>query len=370
VALVNPNYSFNTIQAKRIIDESFSLCGINREKIDSRLINSALFSINSIITSWMNEGVIQFTETQTLIKLQNNLIRYKLPRQFYDVYDFNLATLGRRRIGTPYSSNGGNASAAFDENLTTACTQTAPNGTIGINFTPDITGNPVRVDFFGILSNIDTPYQLVLEGSNDNINWINLFTMRRPTNFIGFPSELSVLWFQVNQPEIFQYLQIHEIGGNTLNIRELYFEEYINSLYRKNVGRSTYMQMSARDNQSTPTLYSLEKQEEGVVFNVYQAPSDLPLIQDYTSQAGYNNFALMRAVEYPLDINFLSDELPINRLFIPAMQYALATQLCGKVGRIELLEPLSSMASMEFQKAKLSNNDLGGMSIQKSSYTS
>jgi len=368
MALVNPNNNFNSIKARDLIDQSCMLIGIPPEKIGGFLIKTALFSINSILSSWANSGVIQFNETQTLIKFQNGLIRYELPDGFYDVYDFNLATLGRRRSGIPYSSAGGSPAAAFDENITTSCEQTSPNGTIGINFNWD--DGPYKSDFFGVCSAKDTEYQLVLEGSNDQTNWLTLYKMDRPTKFIGFPSQLSTQWFQINQPQAFKYLQIREIGGNTLNIRELYFEQYIQSIYRSNIGRSAYMQLSARENKSSPTLYSLEKQKQNIIVNIYQAPSDLPLIQDYANEANYNNFGLMRAVKYPLTVNFLSDEIPINRLFIPALEYELAYKLALKSSRADQAQVLMGIAEMEFQKAKLSNNDLGGLKIQKPSYPS
>lgn len=369
MTITNSTYDFNKITARKIIDEAYLICGIQPEKIDNKLIETAIFNINLVITSWINAGVLQFNETQTLIKLQNNLIRYELPKQFYDVYDFNLASMGRRRSGTYYATGGGNAANAFDNNLSTACTQSTPNGVIGINFGNEALTQPIRIDFFGLLSHKPSYYKIIVEGSNDGVNFIPVYEMKRPYYFTGNRSELSIQWFQINQPQPFQYFQIREVGGNTLDISEIYFEQYQTSLYRKNVGRSVYMQMGSRANPSNPTLYSLEKQSDKVVMNLFQAPSGLPEAQDYAENSFYNNFALLRAVEYPFDVNYLHEEININRLFIPALQYGVASHLALKVNRPDLVSTLSQFAEVEYQKAKQTNNDLGGIQFSFRNYT-
>lgn len=369
MALINPTYAFNSITARKLLDEAFLLCGIPPEKIGNVLINSGIFSINMVITDWINDGVIQFNETQTLVKLQNGLTRYILPRQFYDVYDFNLATMGRRSVGIPFTSAGGNAVAVFDGNLNTACTQTSTNGAIGIDFDPQPEAKPIRVDFFGILSNADTFYQIVVEGSNDNTNWITLHAFDRPYFFKGDPFESQTQWFQIDQPQIVRYLRIRETGGNKLNIRELYFEQYIQTIYRKNVGRSTYMQLTSRSQESSPSLYSLEKQSENVVVNIYQSPANLPVDQEWTENAEYQNFALLRAVEYPLDVNFLLDKILVNRLFYPALVWGVAKDLAPKVNRADLVPVFLGLATSSYEKAKTNNNDLGGLNVTRQTYS-
>jgi hypothetical protein len=369
MALLAPTYSFNRITARQLIDEAYLMCGVPPEQIDSKLVDTALFGINMVISKWINSGVLQFNEVQTLVKLQNYITRYTLPTQFYDVYDFNLATLGRRRAGISYSNGGGIAANAFDGDITTACTQTIQNGIIGINFAAAPLNDPIRVDFIGILSNIDTYYNLVLEGSMDGLSWTTLWSMKRPYFFNGFQSELSTLWFQVDQPQNVKFLQIREVGGNILNIRELYFEQYVNSIYRTGIGRSTFMQMANRDNPSSPTLFSLEKGATNITINTYQAPSNIPENQDYSPNASFQNFILMRAVEYPFDVNYLSDVININRLFIPALMYGLAAQLSLRVQQKDLFGMYESKANEELMLARQNNVDLGGVSVQKNSYS-
>lgn len=361
-SIANPPYEFSDITFETILDFALNLNGLDESTATPNLVEFVRTTLNSILTDWINLGVLQFVQGNTIVKLQNNLIRYPLPNHICDVYDINVATMGRQRTGSPYSTAGGSPNLAFDGNLTTSCQQTSPNGTLGINFSIE-GGNNRIVDYFGIISRFEATYKLVLEGSNDNVNFVPLYVMTRPTKFSGILSENYISWFEIDIPDSYKYLQIRETGGATLNISELYFMTYCNSIDRKMRGRSDYMQITNRNTPSFPNTFTIEKGNDHLTLASYGAPTNLPEVQDYQPNMAYFNYALMRVVSFPFNVNYLSYPININRLFIPSLMKFVAANVALQTKNYQLYQLLLADASESFKYAKINNSDLGGMNF-------
>jgi hypothetical protein len=364
MALPNPRYNYTQITARDLIDQAFLYVGVSPAEIDQLKTKAAIFALNEILSSWINKGVLQFNETIIPVKLQNNVASYTLSDNIYDVYDVTKGSLGRRRNGNAYSTAGGTPANAFDNNFSTACIQTSPNGSLGIEFLD--AENP-RVDYVGVLSGSNTDYTLTIEGSDDNQNWIPLLENTRTQPFKAYKNESGIVWYALKSPQPFKYLQIRETGGATLNIVELYFETYINSIYIAGIGRSNYMQISAKMTPATPSLYSMAKYKNNITISLRGVPVNLPTDQDYPGNSYSNNFLLCRGASLSFTVNYLHNPLEVNSRFIGSLRSALSYQL-SILYKPEVAEVLRADSIDIFNKALANDSDGGALYFQKTSY--
>lgn len=366
--LPNPRYPYSQLTAQELIDQAFMYIGVLPADQDVKKAKVALNALNEILYKWVNQGILQYNEQTIPIKLQNDVVAYQLPPNIYDIYDVTVASVGRQRIGTPFSSSGV-ATNAFDENILTSCVQTAPDGNLGILFTINPITQPTLpvVNYVGVLSGTTTDYTLVIEGSDDNTNYIPLHTDPRTQPFVGAPSLSNIVWYNINTPRPYTYLRIRETGGATLNIRELYFETQQNSRYITGIGRSEYMQFSMKMNPGTPSLYCMYKNNNNIVLNLYGVPSQLPAIQDFSSQMPFYNYLICRGVSLTMSITYLKNPLDINPRFIGALRTELSAQL-ALIYMPDKAQMLKSEAVEAFMHSITNDNDAGKLKFQLNNY--
>lgn len=366
--LPNPRYPYSKLTAQELIDQAYMYIGVLPADQDVKKAKIALNALNEILYKWINKGILQYNEVTLPIKLQNEVVAYQLPENIYDIYDVTVASVGRQRIGTPFSSSGV-ASNAFDENILTSCVQTSPNGNLGILFTIDPINQPTIpvINYVGVLSGTTTDYKLVIEGSDDNVNYIPLETDVRTQPFNGSPSISNIVWYNINTPRPYTYLRIRETNGGTLNIRELYFESQVNSRYITGIGRSEYMQYAMKMNPGTPSLFCMYKNNNNIVLNLYGVPTQLPLIQDYTPQMPFYNFLVCRGVSLTMSITYLNNPVDLNPRFIGAIRSELSAQL-ALIYMPDKAQMLKAEAAEAFMNALTNDNDGGKLKFQLNNY--
>lgn len=366
MTLPNPRYNYLDLTLQELIDQAFLYVEVPPANIDQLKVKTALFAANEILSTWINIGVLQFNEIIQPVKLENNVLSYALPKEVYDIFDVTVCTLGRQRAGNPYSTAGGNPVFAFDDNYDSACTQTEINGSLGILF-PTIDGSVPRVDYVGVLSAVDAEYTLTIEGSNSTDNFIPLLENIRTQEFKGIKSPSGIVWYALKTPKPFSYLQIRETGGATLNITELYFETYINSRYIQSIGRSRYMQISAKSGLGSPSLYSMQKNNSFITLNMYGVPSNLPVNQDFGSTQSFQNFLVCRGASLPFSLNYLNNVLNLNPRFIGALRAKLTAELAA-IYKPDKLAFFKAAADEVFTKSLYNDSDGGGLRYTLENY--
>jgi hypothetical protein len=365
MALPNPGYNFKDLLVHDIIDQAYLYLGITGAEQDVKKAKIALFALNEILARWINKGVLQYNELVIPVPLQNNVSTYALTSNIYDIYDVTVASMARHREGTPFSSSGV-AQNAFDDSFTTSCVQTSENGYIGMQFTEDI--KPV-INYVGVLSAVNTTYELTVEGSNDNSNWDELYVSTRNTEFKAKRDKSGIIWFDLLTQAPYEYLRIRETGGATLNITEVYFQSYINSRYIKGIGRSDYMQLSNKQTPGMPSQYSMEKNNDVITLTLYAVPSGIGDDDSYSAARTYYpyNYLLCRGVSLTHSVNYLKDRININSRFISALRTALTAQL-SLIFQPEKAQAFMLEAENTFKLALQNDNDLGGFKFHMRSY--
>lgn len=346
MAIQNSDYSFADQPAIFLMEQAYRYCGIPPVTLDYEHQKAALFALNTLLTEWANQGILQFNQTISVVKLEPEKPTYAMPPQIYKLMQAGLYELQRQSIGAPVSSSG-NAALAFDGSLTTACTQTAPNGYLGMTFTA-----PVMVNMVGVLSNVVRDYQLVVEWSNDNINWIPVYTAPRASTYPAYKDSNSTVWLQLTTPQLARFWRIREIDGHTLDIAELYLMRYERSLLINPSSRYSYFTRPNKNQTAQPSSYTIQKTNDQMLVTLWPVP---------TSSMGYTHLVIM-SEQYPLDVNWLRFPLNIQRRFFPAILLNLAHELAHFYAP-DKVPMLKERAFIAFQKAVEEDADQGAFEL-------
>jgi hypothetical protein len=312
------NPVLSKVSALDLIENSFRFCGVDLTTIDIET-NFALYLLNEILISWSNLPTIQFNELMQVVPLENSVPTYELPNNIYNVLEANRVKLVRQTVGAPFSTQGV-AANAFDGNLSTACTFTyGPLSELGIVLAEDAV-----INYVGISSAVAGSFIFKIEYSFDGISWETAATNTpREEDYKAFPSKKNIRWFSINAPQKAPRWKIVCYSETAPSIRELYFMTQENSIYLGAISHSTYMAIPAKDTKGTPTSYAINKNVENPYITVWPVPSDL----DSPTTVNIYNYLVLRALKFPLDINFITRPLDINSKFLGCLRKTLTYYL-------------------------------------------
>ena len=289
------SYSANNIKGELIIRKAYELIGMPLSMVTAEQYNSALNIINFILSDWTNSNVNLWTLKLYPVFLTPGQASYPLPSNITKVFQVFLRNNVRQLNGTPqsntgdtYDGNGGGIAAyAFDGNPATRCIQNAQNGNISYDYGLGVTK---QISIIGIQSYVSNrPYSLVLEASQDTINWFTVFTLPP-----SYPYQAHVIsWFYVSDPIYARAYRIRETGGYTLDIEELYFNsisqdttmsevsryEYLTYPNKSQIGRPTIYYV---DYQRTPSLYIWQTAAPMYNLIMYSGQSSIETLENYT----------------------------------------------------------------------------------------
>jgi hypothetical protein len=332
-------YNFQSVQVELLIREAFERIGITGEFLDVLKIESAIRSINLILLEWMGKTVNLWTLRNDFLALIPAQGQYFLSDEVLDMVQVNLRTSSRQiytlvpdglaiaqtNTGATYDNGGGGVAAnAFDDSITTGCIQNVVNGNISYEFgTFDPAGpnqliNTNIITFVGIQSNVTNDYTIIVEqcpaASDISVaqSWVPLITIPKQTYIEGITS-----WFDVPIPVDAKAYRIREIGGETLNIRQIYFNNNVFDFNISNVSRYEYGTYPNKNIQSRPNVYYLDRQLQPVL---YIWPTPAP---QYNCLA-YSYKKMMQ------DVTLLTDTIEIPAKMYPALIWGLSYFLALK----------------------------------------
>jgi hypothetical protein len=331
-------YNFQSVRVELLIREAFERIGLTGEFLDVLKIDSAIRSLNLILLEWMGKTVNLWTLKNDFLTLIAAKGQYQLSEDVLDLIQVNLRTSARQaatlfptgiaiaksNTATSYDgAGGGNAGNAFDDTIAIGCTQNVINGNISYAFGISNPGptqviNTNIITFIGIQSNVTADYTIIVEqcpvDSDLTIaqSWLPLITISKQTYIAGITS-----WFEVEIPVNAQAYRIRETGGETLNIRQIYFNNNVFDFNISNVSRYEYGTYPNKNLQSRPSVYYLDRQIKPVL-NLWPVPAP---------QYNCLSYSYKQMMQ---DVNSLTDTIEIPAKMYPALIWALSYHLALK----------------------------------------
>ena len=331
-------YLFASPPSVEIITDAYERAGLIAAELDRQQIHAAQRSLNFILQEWVNKGdnlwTVQTGLQGAMIGLVPNQYFYDMPSNSIDIKTAALRTSNRNLGGTPFSSAGGIAENAFDGDPATACMQTAPDGYISYQWP----GEGYAISLVGIQSNIGATYTILCEYSLDGIFWNTVLSI--PSQIYPLSVAQGIIqWFVIPTPVMAPFFRIIEIGGATLDIQELYFNNGINDIL---ITRLSEVEYTSLPNKSTsfarPTSFYVQR---GINPTLYVWPVPTPQ---------YNNlyFSYWKSIE---DIGSLINSGAIPPRFLEALAAELAFRLAIKLGNMDRVQILGPLAQQAYQVA-------------------
>ncbi len=216
------------------------------ETLDSRL------ELSMMINALVNEGCPLWTVNKQIygLNLNQNILQFSPDTVDLQnvLYRFNNLPSG----GVAASSAGGNAANAFDQNLTTACTQTAPNGNISYNF-----GTAVVIVTVGMLMNSTQTLNPIYEYSQDGITWVSSVPAASASSTF---TAGQWYWQDVASPFSAPYYRVRETSGGTLDATELVFGTSANEIVLSRINKDDYQNLPFKNQQGRPLQFWFDRQ--------------------------------------------------------------------------------------------------------------
>ena len=243
------------IDVTQIIEKAARKCGVLPGKLSSESMNEATEELFLGLSSLVNDGAPLWTINKQIYGLGLNQNLLQFTSGTIDIqnmlYRYNVLPSG----GTPFSSAGGTAANAFDQNLTTACTQTSINGYISYNFG---VGTPVTVTTVGILMNTTQNLNPIYEYSTNGTTWVaaTQLASAATTYTIG-----QWYWQDISAPVSAQYFRVRETSGGILDVIEVVFGQAATEVIVSRTNKDDYQNLPNKNLPgSRPLQYWFDRQ--------------------------------------------------------------------------------------------------------------
>lgn len=337
------------IQVSDILEDAMKACGLSTAEMTPEIYVTAKNNLYFYLSALANDGIQLWTIQKFIIGLIPGQYVYNMDAGTVDVLNAVYRTSTTPSNGTAATSAGGNADNAFDGDITTSCTQTAPDGNISYDFGSGTTSSPIM---FGILPNGDATYNLVYEYSDDGVSWTTIYAP-------GSQDYTDLVWTlnDLDGTSAHEFWRVRETGGATLNIREVMFGANPNDISIARVSNDTYANLTNKFQSSTQVLqYWVNRQQ--IVPNLTMWPPPQNCLDQVVTYR-------RRQIQ---DVGNLTNSLEIPQRWIASLVTGLAQRLVLKVPGADLSRYpiLQQLATDELNRASAEERDFTPIDIMGS----
>lgn len=208
--------STTTFNTGKLIDRAFGRTNLAPQQITPEYISIAQDLLYLLLSTLASKGIALWAQQKVVLPVYDAIQDVPCPLGTVDVLNANLRTVTQLQLpanGVSYvSSAGGVAANAFDNNLATACTQTAPNGYIQVQFP---TANQPVV--FGLLPNATGTWNVAIQTSVDGVTFTTVYANTALAAVAG-----QWFWQDIEGiPEAgVKFVRLQASGGTTLDVTE------------------------------------------------------------------------------------------------------------------------------------------------------
>lgn len=234
-----------------LIEMSGRRCGKLAGSLSAEEIVDSQNELQMMLSSLIQEGTPLWTVDKQIygLNLNQNLLQFSPGTMNIEniLYRTNNLPSG----GTATSSSG-NADFAFDQNLNTACTQSAPDGFIAYDFLTQTVVTTV-----GMLMHSTQLLNPVYEYSNDLVNWTVVVPAAAASS-----SYVAGEWYwqDVTAPQSGLAFRVRETGGGTLDATELVFGTNAYEVILSPINKDDYQNLPDKNSTGRPLQYWFDRQ--------------------------------------------------------------------------------------------------------------
>ena len=307
------------ITVQNFIDQGARLSGKLAEELTNEQVGASKQALFFVLSNLINQGINYWAISKAVYGLQPNQYEYDLPLGGVDVLNALYRTMARP-YGIYASCGGGTVSNIYDNNITTYCQQSSPNG----NFTVDYsTSDPQYIGSIGIMPYVaggSAVWNYYFQSSPDGITWTTLFT---GTNV---PVTNGKWIFQDIDPGTnVQYYKILAFGGTTLALYEWSLGTNSTEITMARLNRDDYTNLPNKNfTANQPYQFWFNRQIPPPQITLWPPPSTA-----FVQMPVWDS----RQIQ---DVGALSGELEIPQRWNQAIQFLLAHQMSMVLPNVDL----------------------------------
>lgn len=324
--------STTVFDTRKVIDHAFRRCKMTPQEITSEHIQTAKDLLYLHLSTLVSRGIKLWNVDRIILPLYENIFSVPAPIGTVDILDCNLRT-ATRQTGTA-SATEGDADNAFDEDLSTACTQTSVGGSITLELETGIS-----VPIYGILPNASGTWSYIIEGSNDGISYSEILSK---TDVSVVAAEW--LWEDVEGVPVYTYYRLRATGASTvLDVTELVYQNLPQEIPLYQLNRTDYSNLPNKTRTGRPTQFWWDKQRTQGTITVW------PNVQFQFTFAQLTCY-IQRYIQ---DVGTLTEEIEVPQRWYLSVVCSLAEQLGREIKEVDasLIPILERDAFNERKKA-------------------
>jgi hypothetical protein len=303
-------YGQTVITVQDLIDHGARNCGKLAEELTVEQVMACRRSLYFLLSNLMNRGIQYWAIDKKVFGMTPDQYVYTMPDGCNDVLNVLYRYMARPTPNNTggYSGSSGTVANAFDSNVDTACTQTAINGNISVNYGTD---NQVYVGSIGILPNVTGSFNVIFETSVNGSTWTTLYDPG-----VTAWENNKWIWYDIDAGQTVQYYRMRETGGGTLNVRELYFGNNSTEIPMSRLNRDDYTNLPNKNfTANQPFQFWFDRTIPNPKVLLWPVPSD-PFVQMtvwYSRQI--------------MDVGALNGEIEIPQRWYEATQFMLSHRM-------------------------------------------
>jgi hypothetical protein len=247
---------------RELIEAAFRRCRLPAQVITPEKVTDTLGELHRILQSLPARVIPLWAQEKVLLGLIEGASQHALPIGTIDVVRAKLRTY-TRLTGTGTSTAGGTPSLALDEDLTTACTQTSPDGSLTVDLASSLTFSVVA-----LAMSEDVTLNILFEGSDDDSTYTTIVDLGEVTFEAGI-----LQWFELDPQVTRQYVRVSTDDGSALDVLEFFIGNNPTETSLTRVNHDQFIATSTPEEEGMPTRYWVDRQVDGPVMHVHPKPS-------------------------------------------------------------------------------------------------
>lgn len=255
--------SQTVFSTRKVIDRAFGPTKISPQQITGEYIAIAKDLLYLFLSTLASKGIALWAIQKQILPLYEAVQSVPLPLGVVDLLNCNLRT--STRLAGTYSASSGIAVNAFDGDLETLCTQSAPGGNITVQFPS--TSQPTCFGFFPAAFGT---WDIEIQISVDGITWIPAYTNHELDVSIG-------QWFWTDIEGIPQgkvlYARLQAGPATVLNVAEFVVQDVLQEIPLSKINRDDYANLPDKWFLGRPTQFWYDKQIDQPIITLWPAPS-------------------------------------------------------------------------------------------------
>lgn len=304
--------------ARHMLELALRRAGVPPAKWTSEIIEIAYDVLNTLMDEMLNLGIQLWGRDRIILPLYQNQNMVPCPLGTSVIISTNQRYMDRAEVINPFSTEGGTAAFAFDDDFDTACSQNTPNGSIGAYFS-----TPTQITTIGILFDAPGFFSLIYEYTLDNgVTWV-----AADASEITVPADQKTwLWRDITGVGAVTGWRVRSVGTDNLSVAELYFGNNPTELPLGVWSLDDWNSMPTKNTPGVPWNWYQDRQLDTPVLYVWPLPND---------QAKYYQLVCWRR-RYLDQVTSMTQTLDISRRWNEAITASLARRLCLNVPEADM----------------------------------